>query len=128
MKKVRVLIIEDERSVADALKLIIEDEGCDVTVACCGLAGLEQHARQEFDLAITDVNLPDVSGLEVLRRLRESSPQRCVIVITAHYTPEIVSAAKERGAFAVLAKPFLPSDILSLVRQGSPGRDGEVIA
>lgn len=123
MKKCRVLIVEDEQSVADALRLIMEDAGCDVSVACCGLEGLEQRARGEFDLVITDVNLPDISGLEVLRRLRELSPHRPVIVITAHYTPEIVSAAEERGALAVLAKPFLPSDILNLMRQISSAAD-----
>jgi DNA-binding NtrC family response regulator len=128
MKKCRVLIVEDERSVADALKLIMEDAGCDVAVACCGRDGLEAHAAREFDLVITDVNLPDVSGLEVLRGLRESSPRRAVIVITAHYTPEIVSAAKERGAFAVLAKPFLPSDILNIVQQISSDADAEATA
>jgi DNA-binding response OmpR family regulator len=124
MKKVRVLIVEDEQSVADALRLLLEDAGCDVSVACCGLDGIEENACREFDLAITDVNLPDVSGLEVLRRLRESSPPCHVIVITADYTPEIVAAAKEGGALVVLAKPFLPSDIINLVRQVSPDADG----
>jgi two-component system response regulator PilR (NtrC family) len=124
MKKFRILIVEDEQSVADALRIIMEDEGCDVSVASSGLDGLEQYAHHEFDLAITDVNLPDVSGLEVLRRLRESVPPRPVIVITALYTPEIISAAKEHGALAVLPKPFFPSDIINLIRQVFSDADG----
>jgi DNA-binding NtrC family response regulator len=127
MKKGRVLVIEDEQSVADALRLIMEDEGYEVASAGSARVGLEQHTRGEFDLVITDVNLPDISGLEVLRLLCESSSHPPVIVITAHCTPEVVSAAKEGGAFAVLAKPFLPSDINSLVRRASVGeqRSGE---
>jgi DNA-binding NtrC family response regulator len=121
MKKVNVLIIEDEQIVADALKMIMEDQGYEVVLAPCGREGFEQSARRKFDLTITDVNLPDISGLDVLLRLRETAPRHPVIVITAHSTPEIVSAAKERGALEVLSKPFLPSDIISLVRQASRG-------
>lgn len=112
--KGRVLIIEDEQSVADALRLILEDEGCEVTTACCGRGGLAQHANRDFDLAVTDVNLPDVSGLEVLRQLREHARPCPVVVITAHHTPELVEAAKRLGALEVLAKPFFPSDIVGL--------------
>jgi DNA-binding NtrC family response regulator len=123
MKKFRVLIIDDEQSVRDALKLILEDEGFEVSVACCGRGGLERHAPRGFDLAITDVNLPDICGLELLLLMRAATPPPPVIVITAHYTPEVVATAKERGALAILAKPFLPSDIISLVRQASSEAD-----
>jgi DNA-binding NtrC family response regulator len=124
MQKVKVLIIEDEQSVADALKLVIEDQGYEVTLALSARDGFEQYDRRKFDLTITDVNLPDISGLDVLLRLRASTPLHPIIVITAHYTPEIVTTAKERGALEVLSKPFLPSEIINLVRRASCGING----
>jgi DNA-binding response OmpR family regulator len=123
MNKVRLLVIEDEQSVADALRLIMEDQGYEVTVANSGGDGCEQCLRGTFDLTITDVNLPDMSGLDVLSRLRAFAPCHPVIVITAQSTPEIVTTAKERGALEVLSKPFLPADIISLVRSFARGLD-----
>lgn len=117
MNKVRLLVIEDDQSVADALRLIMEDQGYQVVVAHSGREGCEQCNRRTFDLAITDVNLPDMSGLDVLLLLRECAPYLPVIVITAQCTPEVVATAKERGALEVLSKPFLPADIISLVRR-----------
>ena len=119
MNKVRVLIIEDEQSVADALKLIMEDQGYEVAVAASGRDGCDQCTDGTFDLTITDVNLPDMSGLDVLSQLRASAACHPVIVITAQNTPEVVTTAKERGALEVLSKPFLPVDILSLVRRAT---------
>jgi DNA-binding NtrC family response regulator len=119
MNKVRLLVIEDDQSVADALRLIMEDQGYDVVVANSGRDGCEQCLYGTFDLTITDVNLPDMSGLDVLSRLHAFAPCHPVIVITAQSTPEIVTTAKERGAMEVLSKPFLPADIISLVRRAA---------
>jgi DNA-binding response OmpR family regulator len=123
MNKVRLLVIEDDHSVADALRLIMEDQGYEVVVAHSGREGCEQCNRRTFDLTITDVNLPDMSGLDVLSLLRACAPYLPVIVITARSTPEIVTTAKERGALEVLSKPFLPADIISLVRRVACGLD-----
>lgn len=123
MKKVRLLIIEDDQSVADALRLIMEDQGYEVAVATSGRDGCEQCTRGAFDLTITDVNLPDMSGLDVVSRLRASAPGHPVIVITAQITPLVVTTAKQRGAIEVLSKPFLPSEIISLVRRVSCERE-----
>jgi DNA-binding response OmpR family regulator len=119
MNKVRVLIIEDEQSVADALRLIMEDQGYEVRLAASGRDGCDQGTVGAFDLTITDVNLPDMSGLDVLLRLRAAAACHPVIVITAQSTPEIVTTAKERGALEVLSKPFRPADIINLVRRAA---------
>ncbi|HVG28756.1 MAG TPA: response regulator [Pyrinomonadaceae bacterium] len=123
MNKVRLLVIEDDQIVADALRLIMEDQGYEVAIANSGGDGCEQCLCGAFDLTITDVNLPDMSGLDVLSRLHAFAPRHPVIVITAQSTPEIVTTAKERGAMEVLSKPFLPSDIISLVRRVACGPD-----
>lgn len=117
MEKIQVLIIEDDRDVADALKLIMEDGGYETVVAMNAQQGIEQARLRRFDLTISDVQLPDMSGLDVLTLLRKKDTEPPVIIITAYLTPEIVTEAMARGAFQVLSKPFLPSEILDLARR-----------
>jgi DNA-binding NtrC family response regulator len=117
MKKIQILIIEDDPSVADALKIILEDDGYETVLAINARQGLEQAHLRQFDLTITDVQLPDMSGLDVLTVLRKRDAQSPVIIITAHSTTEVVTEAMARGAFQVLPKPFLPSEILDLARR-----------
>jgi DNA-binding NtrC family response regulator len=117
MEKIQVLIIEDDRTVADALKIIMEDDGYEAVVAMNAHQGIEQACLRRFDLTITDVQLPDTSGLDVLTILRKRNPEGPVIIITAGNTPEVVTEAMARGAFQVLPKPFLPSEILDLARR-----------
>jgi DNA-binding NtrC family response regulator len=117
MEKMQVLIIEDDRTVADALKIIMEDDGFEAVVAMNAHQGIEQARLLRFDLTITDVQLPDMSGLDVLTILRKEDPIGPVIIITAHNTTEVITEAMARGAFHVLPKPFLPEEILDLARR-----------
>lgn len=125
MERFRVLVIDDEPSVADALRLILEDEGYEVATACCAREGLARHARLAFDLVITDLNLPDLSGLEVLGRLR-ASPRPCrVAVITSQCTQGVAESARRLGALATIQKPFLPSEITGLARLARRGDEAD---
>ena len=115
IEKAQILVIDDEPSVADALKLILEDEGYRVAVALTGREGLELTRRRCFDVVVSDVRLPDVSGLDVLRDVRRGCPASVVILITSHVTTNLLAEARGGGAFDVLHKPFIPSDVLRLV-------------
>ncbi|HWP43959.1 MAG TPA: response regulator [Blastocatellia bacterium] len=117
-EKTSVLIVDDEISVADALEMILGDNGYDVTVALTGREALSKIDAQQFDITITDLRLPDISGLDILSRIREKGSSCLVIVITAHKTPEVVLESKCRGAYEVLSKPFFPSDVLKLISSG----------
>jgi DNA-binding response OmpR family regulator len=114
--KIRILVIDDEQSVADALRTILEDDGYEVEVAGDGHGGLKRAAASPFALIITDLSLPDTSGLDVLRAMRERDGSSLVILVSAHGTPETFAEARACGALEVLSKPFLPSDILGLIR------------
>jgi DNA-binding NtrC family response regulator len=118
LEKLTVLIIDDEISVADALEMILGDNGYDVTIALTGGDALEKINDRRFDIAITDVRLPDMSGLDVLSCIREKHVDCLVIVITAHKTSEVVLESKSRGAYEVLSKPFFPSDVITLIDNG----------
>ena len=111
-----ILLIDDEPSVGDALAIVLSDHGYSVEVARNGSDGIEAAGRAEFSVVITDLRLPDMSGLDVLRQVKILNHARPVIVITAHGTPEIIVEAKRIGAHDVLAKPFSPAEILSLIK------------
>lgn len=110
-----ILVIDDEPSIADALKMILEDKGYRVLLAMTGRGGLDQKCEHAVDLTITDLQLPDMSGLDVLSAIRAVDAESQVIIITAHGSQEVDDEAARRGAFAVLPKPFLPSDVLGQV-------------
>lgn len=113
--KAQILVIDDEPSVADALRLILKDNGYEVAVATTGRAGLTLAKRRRFDVVVSDVRLPDVMGLDVLDAVRQERPGCSVILITSQCTPNLLTAARARGAFAVLQKPFPPRDLLRLI-------------
>jgi DNA-binding NtrC family response regulator len=126
-QKETVLVIDDEPSVADALKVILSDSGYQVVVAMSGREALENLGKRRFDLVITDVRLPDISGLDVLRHLRRSHPGVLAIIITAHHTPELAAESLSLGAVAVLPKPFSPSDLLTVIETAFSGLQSPVI-
>jgi CheY-like chemotaxis protein len=113
--KAQILVIEDEPSVADALRIILIDKGYEVAVASTGRAGLALASRRRFDVVVSDVRLPDVTGLEVLDAVRQDESGCIVILITSQCTTKLLADARARGAFAVLQKPFPPRDVLRLI-------------
>ena len=111
-QKGAVLIIEDERSVADALKMILEDNGYRVCTAATGRDGIQEVLRGEFCLTITDVGLSDMSGFDVIKAICQQNVQMHFIVITSQ---NLMVEARNCGAAGFLLKPFLPSEILQLI-------------
>ena len=114
-KKIGILVIEDEPTVCDALKMVLSDSGYEVATAPTGREGLNKLCRQRFAATITDICLPDTSGLAVLSEIIKHDPNSLVIVMTAQNLPEIVAESLKRGALSVLSKPFPPADLLDLL-------------
>lgn len=114
-KRELILVIDDEPSVADALKMILEDHGFGVVVAPTGREGIERACRAGFSVTITDLRLPDIDGLDVIGAIRERGAGGSIILITAYGTPDIFARARDRGAIGVIPKPFSPSDIIQLI-------------
>ena len=111
-----ILIVEDEPSVADALKIILEDGGYRVSIALTGRDGIEQARRGQFSLTITDVGLPDMTGFDVISSIRQHKPRTHFIIITSSNSEEVITAARSLRTAGVLLKPFPPSEILHLIR------------
>ena len=115
-----ILVIDDEPSVADALRLILEDQGYRVTVARTGRAGLEAARQKRFRLVITDLRLPDISGREVVEEVCRVWPGSVIIMITSYCTTEVCAAVHKCGAAAVLMKPFAPAEIIKIAAAATP--------
>lgn len=114
-----VLVVDDEPSVRDALELILSDSGYLVLVSRSGREALRKAHKQRIDVAIIDVELPDMSGLDLLRHLRDVDPGLEVIIITANAAPATVREARTRGAADCLQKPFQPADIVDAIQKAS---------
>lgn len=115
----RILIIDDEPlmriSIGDALK----DEGYEVSDAASGREGLAiaRDGVTPFDIVITDLRLPDIDGLEVLKSLRKSSPEAMVVLITAFGAVETAVEAMKYGAYDYVTKPFAMDELLIMIRR-----------
>jgi DNA-binding NtrC family response regulator len=113
--KGKILVIDDEPSVADALRIILEDDGHEVAVALTGLQGLELVRQRSFDVVVSDLRLPDITGLDVLDAICRGCPRCVVIIITSQNTTNLLDESKVCAPFDVLQKPFFPEDVLRLV-------------
>jgi Response regulators consisting of a CheY-like receiver domain and a winged-helix DNA-binding domain len=112
----RVLVVEDEAGIARILQLELEHEGYTVGVAEDGRTGYEKASSGEWDLVLLDVMLPEMSGIEVLRLIRQSGNPVPIILLTARDTvPDKVSGF-EHGANDYITKPFAMEELLARVR------------
>jgi len=115
----RVLILEDEASIRDIFSMILEDFGYDVEEASTLKEAKEKVAEREFDLALVDLRLPDGFGMELVREIKEKSPETEVIIITAHASAETIKEAFELGVYDYVEKPFTVDDLRLLIRNVS---------
>ena len=100
-----VLVVEDEKILGDSIAVYLEHSGASVTVARSGEDGIQIAAEHTPDVAIVDIRLPGMDGLEVLRRVRDASPGTEVVIMTGHATITSAVEAMKRGAFDYLSKP-----------------------
>ncbi len=111
-----ILIIEDEHALASALVAVCQRLGRTAQPCYSAKRGLDAAARAEFDLVILDIGLPDMSGLDVLKKLRASAPALPVVIVTAHGSLDNAVAARKHGAVAYLVKPLDLHEVQETVR------------
>lgn len=124
MGNIRVLIADDHTLVRQSLVGLLQADG-DVQVvaqAANGLETLEQAAATRPDIVVTDLTMPGLNGIEVVRRLRESLPNTRVLVLTMHQEDEYVLQAVRAGASGYLVKDSAASELLAAVRSLQLGR------
>ncbi|MEK6618884.1 MAG: sigma-54 dependent transcriptional regulator [Nitrospirota bacterium] len=112
----KILIVDDERSMRDVLSIMLKRAGYDVTVASDGEEAIAHIDKELFDLVITDLKMPKAGGLEVLKAVKESSPESVVLIITAYASTESVVEAMKLGAYDYLTKPFQVDEVQLIIR------------
>jgi DNA-binding NarL/FixJ family response regulator len=110
---VRVVIVDDHRLFVDALALLLgRDDRLEVIgTAGDGYAAIELAVAQHAEVAVIDVRMPEIDGLETARRIRKRSPQTRVILVTGLDDPRLKNQAREAGAVALLTKGALHEDL-----------------
>src|SRR5215475_1184072 len=113
--KAKLLVVDDELIVRDSLSKWFREEGYDVTVADSAQEALTKMAAGRFDLALVDVKMPGVDGVELQKRMHEIDSDMIVIIMTGYASVETAVAALKNGAYDYVSKPFDPDDIAHTV-------------
>ena len=114
---IRVLLAEDELHLGTILEQFLAARGFSVTMVRDGAAALEKLRSELFDVALLDITMPKIDGLEVLRTIREDPCPPEIIIITGNGTPETAMSALKSGAYDFLTKPYRMAEIEALVRR-----------
>lgn len=112
----KILIVDDERSMRDVLSIMLKRSGYGVAAVANGEEAIAQIGKEIFDLVITDLKMPKVSGLDVLKAVKESSPDTVVLMVTAYASTDSAVEAMKQGAYDYLTKPFQVDELQLIVR------------
>jgi len=116
---IRVLIVEDHADSAEFLRLLLEPEGCVVTIAATAEQARAEVRASHPDVILMDLMLPDVEGLDLLRELRTMSPESQVIVVSGHGSISVAVEAMENGALSFIEKPINSSVLMAQLHKAS---------
>ena len=122
-----ILVMEDEPSVAQGLQMVLHDEGYNVDVAMSGGSALDTFDKKGFDLLVADLRLPDIDGMEVIRRVKQKKPDTGVIVITGYASVSSSVEAMKLGVYDYLPKPFTDEEFKQAVEGALEGKKKAVV-
>jgi DNA-binding NtrC family response regulator len=115
----RVLVLDDEPIVGRRLKPALAKMGWEVEIFEDPRRALERLAEAEFDVVVTDIRMDELTGIQVLERVREQSPRTRVILITGYAMMSVAREAMQKGAFDFIAKPFRPEDLRAIIARAA---------
>lgn len=113
----KILVVDDEKGVCHSFKKILGRHGYDVITASSGTEAIKKAEVESPDLVILDISMPEMDGIETLKRLKSICPNLMVIMMTAYNTPDRAITAMKYGAYDYLTKPFNNAQLISLVRK-----------
>ncbi|MDQ6689791.1 MAG: sigma-54 dependent transcriptional regulator [Gemmatimonadota bacterium] len=118
-----ILVIDDEMGILDTIRILLKSEGFTPYTALGGKKGLEQIAALRPELILTDVRMPDVTGLDILASVRAHDPEAVVILMTAQASLQSAIGAVNNGAFYYIQKPFKNEELVAIVRRAAQHRN-----
>ena len=114
----KVLIVDDEKGLRIGTKRLLEAEGYEVDTAENGTDGIALGLENDYDLAIIDLKMPDIDGIEVLKTIKEKKPNTICYIATAFASYETAIEATKLGAASYIPKPFTPEELISHLESG----------
>jgi DNA-binding NtrC family response regulator len=116
-KDVRIIVVDDDENIRKVLTAILEDEGYIVEQAATARAALQMTEMKVYNLALIDIRLPDMEGIELLSKIKPTTPKMRKIVVTGFPTMQNAVEAVNRNADAYVLKPFNVKKVLELISQ-----------
>ncbi len=113
----RILIVDDDENIRKVLTTILEDEGYTVESVGTAKKAIERTRKKFYNLALIDIRLPDMEGIELLTRMRDTTPKMRKIIITGYPTLQNAMEAVNRGADAYILKPFDMEKVLKTIKE-----------
>ncbi len=111
-----ILIMEDDLTVSKGLKMILDEQGYDVDLKGTGYGAMDAIGKYHYDLLMADLRLPDIDGMQVVKRVKETHPDTEVIVMTGYATSSLAVNAMKLGVHDFIAKPFTEEQIRSSIK------------
>src|SRR3954447_17541001 len=121
--KPSVLVVDDESGILDSLNILLRNEGFTPHLAHGGKAGLERISELGPDIVLTDIRMPNVTGVDILAAARQSDPDVPVILMTAQATLQSAMQAVNEGAFYYIQKPFRNDELVAILRRAAEHRN-----
>jgi DNA-binding NtrC family response regulator len=115
--KINILIVDDERAIRDSLSMVLQEEGYDTATASDGREALELLKTSDYDIMITDLKMPEMDGMTLIRHSQQICPQTSIIIITAHGSLESAIEALRMGAYDYILKPFDFDDVMHKIKR-----------
>jgi two-component system, NtrC family, response regulator AtoC len=112
-----ILIADDEESIRHVLSVLLTDRGYDVRAVADGEEALRELSARDYDALVTDVRMPKLDGLALVRAAQQASPETTIIVMSAYGSHELAIEAMKAGAYDYLGKPFRPDEVLLVLRK-----------
>jgi len=117
VEKARILVVDDDENIRKVLSMILEDEGYKVDQAETAKQAIEKSRKNFYNIALIDIRLPDMEGIELLTKMRDTTPRMRKIIITGYPTLQNAIEAVNRGADAYILKPFDVNKVLATIKE-----------
>jgi len=116
MSKEKILIVDDEKSIRDFLEIMLKKEGYRVSSASGGEDAMRLFNNSSYDLVISDVRMKGMGGVELLKNIKETSPETIVLIVTAYASVDTAIDAMKAGAYDYLTKPFKIDEVKYIIK------------
>jgi DNA-binding NtrC family response regulator len=116
-KHARILVVDDDENIRNTMKTILEDEGYIVDLAANGNDAIEKTKKSSYNIALLDIRLPDMEGMELLKLIKDTVPRTRKIMVTGYPSMQNAIAALNKNADAYLVKPIDIENFLAIVKE-----------